>query len=729
MSFVRVAVYAVYGQQFFGKLPMQLCLPILAAALLLVALPSAAQTNPQPNLPVQQLPDNSPNATNNAGNNANNNNNANSGGQDDKTIEILSADLLEVETQKNQELRKLVGNVALKQGNTTIYCDSAYFYISQNNAQTFGHVRIEQGDSVRIRAEKLFFNGDKRTATLSKNVYLSDKKAEITADSLHYYLNPRKAVLRKNVHLTDKKSDITADKLDYDVGKKYAELRDNVHLVGRNADITAARLNYDVNTKDAELLENVVLKSEKMTLKTQHLDYNINTQEGKYQEGGQIQTQNKTLDSQTANYYGSEDMVKFRDNVHLKSPDYDLSTPVLDYNLSTEVADFKGPTTIRSKDGDIKTNAGTYDSKNDRIDFKERTTIQNKNQNITADQLRYNKKAGYSRAEGNVLMIDTVEKMTLRSRYANFYDKDNRMEAYQDVLLINIIDNDTLYLAADTLISREADTLHADKKIVPPQIILPNNAATAQSRTDNAALVKNDSIAGISGVAAGTNNNINSNNNSTTPPRNPPQAQTETKTPTNKEKPKIFHAYRHVKILKSNIQAVCDSLVYSLADSAFRFYYGPIIWSEQYQMNADTILLFTERSKPKHAALIQNAYIGNEHQPYVYDQVKGKQITALFTDGKINRMIAAGNAESIYYAQDEQKKYVGANKSLSSQMVIYFTNEEVDKITFIQKPEATFYPIKQVTPKQFMLRGFKWLADKRPHTINDLYPANKKVKL
>lgn len=637
------------------------------------------------------------------------NNNGGGNNNNDKTIEILSADLLEVQTEKSRELRKLVGNVALKQGNTIIRCDSAYFYISENNAQTYGHVVIEQGDSVTIKAEKLFFNGNKKTATLSKNVYLTDKKAEITADSLHYYLTPRKAVLRKNVHLTDKKSDITADKLDYDVGKKQAELRDNVHLKGQNADITAGKLNYNVETKDAEILQNVVLTSEKMTLKTEHLDYNINTQEGSYTEGGQIETQNKTLKSRSALYYGREDLVKFRDDVRLKSPEYDLSTPTLDYNLQTEVADFSGPTLIKSKDGDIKTNAGTYDSKNDRLDFKQRTTIQNKNQNITADQLRYNKKLGYSRAEGNVLMVDTVEKMTLRSRYANFYDNKNRMEAYQDVLLTNIIDGDTLYLAADTIISREADTLAIDKKIKPiTPVISPNKAKVPTKTSGNTAATPNPAAADTIPIT-------------TLPTATPNPIQKNDKTEKNKGKPKVFQAYRHVKILKSDLQAVADSLVYSLADSTFRLYHNPIVWSEKYQLNADTILLFTQKSKPDQADLIQNAYIGNEHEePFVYDQVKAKQITALFSEGKISKLTAVGNAESIYYAQDEQKKYVGTNKSLSSAMVVYFLDKEVDRITFVEKPEATFYPIKQVNPKQFMLRGFKWLAEKRPKTLNDL---------
>ena len=65
---------------------------------------------------------------------------------------------------------KLVGNVELKQKDTRIFCDSAFFYKKTNNIQAFGRVKITDEDSVTITAKKLFYNGDTKIAQLREDV-------------------------------------------------------------------------------------------------------------------------------------------------------------------------------------------------------------------------------------------------------------------------------------------------------------------------------------------------------------------------------------------------------------------------------------------------------------------------------------------------------------------------------------------------------------------------------
>lgn len=584
---------------------------------------------------------------------AQNNAPAASSGNEGKIIEIISTRELEVFTATKtnpQELRKLVGDVVLRQGNATMRCDSAYFYSTDNNVQAFGNVVIEQGDSVTIKGERLFYNGNKRTATLSRRVFLSDRKADITADSLYYYMTNRKAVLSRNVHLTDKKSDIDAERLEYFVPTKQAELYKNVHLTSGETDITSQRMSYNVNTKDTRILKNAKLTNPRGELSSDSLLYNVNTQQGTYHNGGKLVTKDKTLTSRRAFYDGKADHVRFDDDVYLVSPEYDLHTPHLDYDLKTEEADFKGATLIKGKDGStITANSGKYDSRNDRINLNERIAVQNKTQNIIADRLSYDKKIGYSKAEGNVLMTDTTQKMTVRSQYANFYDKDKRTEAFGKAHITQISDKgDTLYLLADTIVSYS---------IKPP-----------------------------------TTNNATTN----TPPS------------------KVMYAYRNVQIIRRDLQGVCDSLHYAEHDSMFKMYRNPVLWSDNYQLNADTILVATQQNKPKLLRLRSNAFIGNAVQGNAYDQVKGRNITGYFKDGNMDHIDVDGNAESIYYAQDDDKRFMGANRSTSGAMYILFEANTVSQIRFEQKPEATFYPMREVDPERFVLRGFKWLAHRRP---------------
>lgn len=52
---------------------------------------------------------------------------------------------------------------------------------------------------------------------------------------------------------------------------------------------------------------------------------------------------------------------------------------------------------------------------------------------------------------------------------------------------------------------------------------------------------------------------------------------------------RILYAYRNVRIFKSDLQAVADSLVYTYADSTMRCYKSPAVWTQGSQMTANQI--------------------------------------------------------------------------------------------------------------------------------------------
>ena len=83
-------------------------------------------------------------------------------------------------------------------------------------------------------------------------------------------------------------------------------------------------------------------------------------------------------------------------------------------------------------------------------------------------------------------------------------------------------------------------------------------------------------------------------------------------------------------------------------------------------------------------------------------------------------MLVEGNAESIYFGKDEQDRYIGMNSSLSSKMRMYFEDQQVEKIVFIDKPEATFTPMRKLSTNEMKLKGFEWHAEKRPGSKEDL---------
>jgi len=179
---------------------------------------------------------------------------------------------------------------------------------------------------------------------------------------------------------------------------------------------------------------------------------------------------------------------------------------------------------------------------------------------------------------------------------------------------------------------------------------------------------------------------------------------------------RIFLAYYHMKMYMHQMQGACDSMKYSFADSTFRMYYKPILWADTTQMTADTIFLTIKHKKADKMFLRSNAFIIMPSSKKSYDQIKGKNIYGYFADNNLERMFVDGNAESLYFGKNEKNKLIGANKALCVSMWIYFKDKKVKSVTFINKPDAVFTPMKMLAEGDKQLKNFNWQIKRQPQS-------------
>ena len=172
-----------------------------------------------------------------------------------------------------------------------------------------------------------------------------------------------------------------------------------------------------------------------------------------------------------------------------------------------------------------------------------------------------------------------------------------------------------------------------------------------------------------------------------------------------------------MKIFSDSLQARGDSLFYSLQDSVFRLFTNPVVWAQENQITGDTIYLYLRNKKPERLQVFENAMaISRVDSTQYYNQVKGNTINAFFTDGKINFLRARGDAENVYYGQDEFKKFIGVNKSSADLIDILFDDGKAKQVTFQRNLDGTMYPMREVNHEEIRLRGYKWLDAIRPRS-------------
>lgn len=490
----------------------------------------------------------------------------------------------------------------------------------------------------------------------------------------------------------------------------------NVHI--NDADsihIYAQYLRYMGIDKKALLTKKVRLTDKKSTLTTENLTYDVNLKLGTYLYGGKVVNKKTTLTSTEGNYYGDTKDIYFYKNVLLVQPDGTIKTDSLQYNTSTEVSTFISPTVIKDKKGlTIKTREGFYDIKKKIANLYKRSIIEDSTFSITADEIAIDSLNGLSEFRGNAVYRskDKEQGFDMIANNIKTNNKRSTIMATQIPLLIIKQGADSIFITADTLFSGRVIDLLKSKKIPNVRPVPVDTSIKKGSLKDTVKIATAAKPFIKKGAAKNAVDSIKLKTAST-----PPVDSTL----------KYFEAYKNVKIFSDSLQAVGDSLFFSGSDSVFRLFSGPIIWAQENQISGDTIYLFLKNKKPERLYVFENALsISKVDSSNYFNQVRGNSINALFdSTGQVHFLTAKGSAENIYYAQDEQKGFVGVNKNSCDLIEINFTDGKPKRVKFINNLEGGLLPMRGKTNHdELKLKSFNWQDKLRPKSKFDILTGN-----
>ncbi len=173
-------------------------------------------------------------------------------------------------------------------------------------------------------------------------------------------------------------------------------------------------------------------------------------------------------------------------------------------------------------------------------------------------------------------------------------------------------------------------------------------------------------------------------------------------------------AYKDVRIYRSDLQALSDSLAYHITDSILYFFQDPILWNGGSQIVADSINVEVIGGQVRKMNTTENSFVISQDTIKNYNQVKGRNMVAYFEQGSIQKIDVNGNGESIYFALEEDTILVGMNKIIGSDLKIAFTDNQVSDIRVYVKPQASFFPPHEITDESKKLADFQWRASERP---------------
>ena len=126
--------------------------------------------------------------------------------------------------------------------------------------------------------------------------------------------------------------------------------------------------------------------------------------------------------------------------------------------------------------------------------------------------------------------------------------------------------------------------------------------------------------------------------------------------------------------------------------------------------------IFTANSQIVRAEFVGRPLMVSELDTMHYNQVAGKTRTALFRNNQIYRNDVKGNAQTIYFMQeDDSPDIIGLLVLESGDLTFFIEEKQVVKITYRNNPVYTIYPMDKIPPDvDLFLKDFKWEAKRRP---------------
>lgn len=186
-------------------------------------------------------------------------------------------------------------------------------------------------------------------------------------------------------------------------------------------------------------------------------------------------------------------------------------------------------------------------------------------------------------------------------------------------------------------------------------------------------------------------------------------------------KQQVILAFQHVKLYKSDMQGMCDSLAFHDADSSIKMFIDPIIWSDNNQITGEYIQINRVEGKVESMDIEQNALIVSESDSSRYDQISGTRMKAFFRENELKKVDVFEKGKTIYYATENDTNVIGLNySSCDDRIVILMDSSKVDEIIFYQKPTSVLYPEEQWTQTNMFMPNFVWYDAYRPREKQDI---------
>ena len=474
------------------------------------------------------------------------------------------------------------------------------------------------------------------------------------ADELEYDKRTGIHTLRGNISFNYQSNTMYCDSALFNEKKNTVRAYGNVHINKKDTlNLFCDSLFYHGKERKAKLWGNVRMRDREYRLITDTLEYDAKKSQASYHHGGVVESSitGERLTSTIGYFHPDSKNFFFSHNVNYKGLGLTMTTDTLQYVYSQSKTQFHGATNIHMEGADMYCESGWYNTASEEGSLRTNAWIAREGEYISGDTLEYFPNQGEYEGKGNVYYIDSVQQMEFTGDYAYHSDSLHMSLLTGRALASKSMDNDTLFIHADTLYTYR------------------------------------DSLTSV------------------------------------------FKAYRGARLYSREFQGQADSISFIKDSNRVEFFTDPIFWSNGAELKGLKIDLFLKDSIIERVDVIDKANVLMEVAvDSFYNQVAGSLLQAYFVDNELRTVTANGNAQTIFFPEDEEnrdsvvvKKRMGMNRLYSSFLKVYIDSNEVVGITYHEEPDGVMYPLNQIKKEEQFIPGFIWRNELRPESLKEIF--------
>ncbi len=668
----------------------------------------------------------------------------------DSLFRLIQADRAEQYERFGMQYRLVQGHARFLHNDTYLLCDSASWNVDAKFIEAFGNVQLIQNKTMLKSEEMQYWIDESRAQFRGQIVELIDKDGNtLRTDRLTYNTQDSVAVFEYGGALKDKDGGI---------------------IEGRKG-------TYDGKEGLFSFEERTELFLDSIEVKTQSMRYLSDEGKAYFGRNTYVWRGNGFLRADAGWYDRANQMIHFSDHVFMFDPSYDAWSDMLYYNQATGAVDlYQNAQVLDTVNksvylGDHLQYLPATDSLSQRglLTGDPAIVYYGENENHVVDTLYARADTFYVYAvprcdvpkeevsaaerrledmlydaltakrteEAEAREKERIEKMRQVGKLPPEWVERAKQAEADSLAALARLDSLVTAGAVDSLVAAEK-SLRASRTAVDslinavlhPVIEEPDDKDDTpdapQAVRDSSSVVR-DSTAVIPGL---TGNPADSTGVSTRNPadstgvstRNPadstaviPGDSTAVNRPPRDTTPiRYVLAWNNVKMYRSDMQAACDSMVFSELDSIARLYGEPVLWNEvRNQLTADEMQLLMKDGTFSRGSMLTNAWIISKQDSVHFNQIKSTEMLGYFYDSKLYRFDALGGVSAIFYMADEDV-ITTVNLKESRSLTAALKDGQAQRLLYMESIKSDAYPVGDVEPEKQRLKGFVWRGDERP---------------